>query len=165
MPTEENFMANEPLNETAPGPAENRETTASPTPSPAASSPVAKPAKSAPAGRKKTAAKARPRSTAKRSKAPAERRSASGTRPPRQASIAVAAAPAAALPRATAGRTGIGITVADLVESNARSYVSAQEQIAAAARGTWLASVAKLNARVVTQVAEAQADLARRLLG
>jgi hypothetical protein len=153
-------MANEPLNETAPGSAENRETT---TPSPAASSTVAKPAKAGPAGRKKAAAKARPRSTTKRSKAPAER-SASGTRPLRQASLPVAA-PAAALPRATAGRTGIGITVADLVESNARSYVSAQEQIAAAARGTWLASVAKLNARVITQVAEAQADLARRLLG
>jgi hypothetical protein len=156
-------MANEPLNETAPAAAENRETSASPTPS-SASSTAAKPAKSPPAGGEKAGAKSRPRATAKRSKTPAKRRRASGTRPLRQASIAPASL-AAALPRATAGRTGLGVTIADLVERNALPYVSAQEQIASATRGTWVAPVAKLNARVITQVAAAQADLARRLLG
>ena len=145
-------MANDTLNEPAPV-----ETTTPPARAPAASPSAAKPATSSPARRKKAAAKTRPRSTAKRSKA-AKRRSAS--RPQEQASIAP---PAPA--RATAGRTGLGATVADLVETNARPYASAQEQLASATRGTWIAPVAELNGRAITRVAAAQADLARRLLG
>ena len=56
-------------------------------------------------------------------------------------------------------------TVADLVESNARPYASAREQLASATRGTWIAPVAELNARAITQVAAARASLVRRLLG
>jgi hypothetical protein len=153
----ETFMANETLNETAPAVAENRETT---TASPAA----AKSAKSAPARRKKAAAKTRSPSAAKRGKAPAKRGTASRRRPLKQASTAPVA-PAAALPRAAAGRTGLGGTVADLVESNARPFASAQEQLASATRGTWIAPVAEFNARAITQVAAAQARVARRLLG
>ena len=147
-------MADQPLSKTAPAAPESREITASPTPSSAASATAAKPAKSPPAARKKAAAKPRPQSTASRSKAPAKRRSTSGARPLKPA--AAAATPPTA--------TGLGVRVADLVESNARPYASAQEQIASATRGTWIAPVAKLNARVITQVAAAQADLARRLL-
>jgi hypothetical protein len=142
-------MANEP-NDTVPAAAENRAT------APAATAPSATAAKPAKAS-ETPAPKARARSAPKRSKAPAGRRSASATRSPRNASPAPAS-PAAA----RADRRGLGVTVADLVESNARSYVSAQEQIAS---GTWIAPIAELNARVITQVAATQADLARRLLG
>ena len=149
-------MADEPLKETAPAPAENRRTTAAPTPSSTASASAAKPAKSPPAVRKKAAAKPRAKSTAKRTRKPAARRSAARTRP--------RDAPAAPTNPAAA-RSGLGVTVAALLESNARAYVSAHEQIASATQGTWIAPVAELNARVITQVAVAQADLARRLLG
>ena len=156
-------MANQPPNETAPAAAENRETTAPSTPAPAAPPPVAKPAKSPPAARSKAAATTRPRSTAKRSKAPAKRRRAPGADARRQASVAPAAP--TTLPRATKRRAGLGVTVAELVESNARPYASAQEQLASATQGTWIAPVAELNARVITRVAAAQANLARQLLG
>jgi hypothetical protein len=149
-------MANETLNEKAPAAAENREpTTASPARSPAA----ATSAKSAPAGRTPAAAKTRPRPAAKRGRAPAKRATASGRRSLKQASIAPA------LERTPAERPGFGGTVADLVESTTRPYASAQEQLASATRGTWIAPVAELNARAITQVAAAQASLARRLLG
>ena len=153
-------MADEPLKETAPAPAENRRTTAAPTPSSTASASAAKPAKPPPAVRKKAAAKPRAKSTAKRTGKPAARRSASRTRPGGQASISPAAPT-----NTTAAPSGLGVTVAALLESNARPYVSAHEQIASATQGTWIAPVAELNARVITQVAAAQADLARRLLG
>ena len=149
-------MANETLNEKAPAAAENREpTTAAPARAPAA----AKSAKSAPAGRKPAAAKTHPRPAGKRGTARAKRATASGRRSLKQASIAPT------LERTPAERPGFGDTVADLVESNARPYASAHEQIAAATRGTWIAPVAELNARAITQIATAQASLARRLLG
>jgi hypothetical protein len=154
-------MANETLTKTAPAEAENREPT---TPSLARAPAAAKSAKSAPSGRKKAAAKTRSPSTAKRGKAPAKRGAASGRRPLKQASMKQASI-APALPRTPAGRTGFGGTVADFVEYSARPYASAQEQLASATRGTWIAPVAELNARAITQVAAAQASLARRLLG
>jgi hypothetical protein len=149
-------MATDSLNQTPPAAGENRERTESPNPSAAtpATATAAKPAKSPPARRKKAAAKPRPRATAKASKAPATRRSASRPSPSKPKPSAPAA-PAA----------GFGDTLADLVERSVRPYASAQEQIASAARGTWIAPVAQLNARVITKVASAQADLARRLLG
>jgi hypothetical protein len=134
-------MADEPLKETAPAPAVNRRTTAAPTPSSTASATATKPAKSPPAVRKKAAAKSRAKSTAKPAIKPA------------------------APTRTTTAPSGLGVTVAGLLESSARPYVSAHEQIASATQGTWIAPVAELNARVITQVAVAQADLARRLLG